>query len=124
MNRRHLLCQGGAAAALALAGCSVLGGDGESTPTAEALEVSNLDYRAADDGSLVAIVTVSNTASEPVTGTLYVDVTVDGSADTRVRTVEVEAAGTVEITAEFDFSTEQFESGGGSLSTRWGYQAE
>lgn len=108
---------------LTLAGCSVLGSD-ESTPTAEALEVPEFDYHAADDGSLVVTATVANTASDAVTGTLYVDVTVNGSTNTRVRTVDVDAAGTTDITVTFDdVSTEQFESGG-SLSFRWGHEAE
>ena len=124
MKRRHLLSQTGAAATLALAGCSVLGSGDESTPTAESLNAS-IDYHAADDGDLIAVVTVTNTASEPVSGTLYIDLTVDGSTNTRVRTVEVQAAGTREVTAEFDgVSVEKFTGGNASLSTRWGYQAE
>lgn len=123
MNRRRLLCGAGSAATLALAGCSVLGGgDGESTPTTGPLEVSELDYHAADDGSLVATVVVSNTTDERVSATLYVDLTVDGSTSTRVRSVDVEAAGTTEVTAEFeDVSKERFDQGG-TLSVRWDYE--
>lgn len=119
MNRRTAVRRTGAAAALALAGC--LGGDDE--PAAQSLEVDDFAYHADDDGNLVVTVTVVNTASQPANGTLYVDVTANGSASTRARSVSVDAAGTTEVTAEFDVSVDAFEQQG-SLSFRWGYEGE
>ncbi len=123
MNRRRLLCQAGSAATLALAGCSVLGGDGDDEATStKPLEVSELDYHGADDGSLVVTVVVSNTAAERVSATVYVDLTVDDSTSTRVRSVDVEAAGSTELTAAFeDVPKERFDDGG-TLSVRWDYE--
>jgi outer membrane usher protein FimD/PapC len=119
MNRRTAVRRAGTAAALALAGC-LAGSDEE--PAARSLEVDDFAYDADDDGNLVVTVTVVNTGSEPATGTLYVDVTVNGSAHTRVRSVSVDAAGTTEVTAEFDVPVDAFEENG-SLSFRWGYEA-
>jgi|GEM_PF-3938561 len=122
MDRRTLLRRVPAAVAVAaLGGC--LGGGGQpKTAGSEALEISDFNYTANDAGDLVVVVTVTNSASQPATGTLYVDVTANGSANTRVRTVEVEPAGKTDVRATFDVSKDTFEHRG-SLSFHWDHES-
>lgn len=113
MDRRALLRRSAVAGAAALAGsvAGCLGGGGDSRDDGDGYEdltIDDFDAVEGDDGELVVTVTVANLAAEDRTGTLYVNVKANGSANTRVRTVEVGPAGTTDLEVPFDVSYETF----------------
>jgi len=124
----------------ALAGCS--GGGDAATEATASLSRESFDYRAADDGTLVVSVTITNSGSTDATGYLYVTVTaatptpdenasaangtaagetdtpVDGDGDGTVasrqsREVTVAAGETRTVEVPFEFTYEQFTREGG-----------
>lgn len=110
MNRRSLLCLLAVVGTAALAGC--FGGGEAAAPGHEDLAVDDFDAVEGEDGTLVVTVTVANTAAEARSGTLYVNVEANGTANTRVRHVELDPAATTEFEVPFDVTMAEFNDGG------------
>lgn len=110
MDRRALLCLLAVGGTASLSGC--FGGDDATTSGYEDLTVDDFDVVEGDDGTLVVTVTVANTAAESRSGTLYVNVEANGTANTRVRHAEVGPAGTQDFEVPFDVTMTAFNDGG------------
>ncbi|MFC7045083.1 hypothetical protein ACFQH6_06320 [Halobacteriaceae archaeon GCM10025711] len=104
MKRRTALQGFAAGGALLLAGC-LGGGDDEPRRT---LKATGIDYTDDENGNLVVIVTVANTASERRNATMYVPVSVNGTSQQRVAEVSVDGGSAEEYRVTFDVNRSAF----------------
>lgn len=97
LERRTLLHGTAVAGSLLLAGCM-----GSKADSKTSLNVANVDFYENDDGYLEVAAVVSNPGNEPGSGTLVVQVKIDGDAQPRVREISLDAHETKEFTITYD----------------------